>query len=84
MILPETHCLAGETIILENYSVFHNNRNVINKKITHGPGGIAIAVSNKILQDHIILNITRGIDGQISMKLKNKYNDFILGKNERN
>ena len=79
MILPETHCLAGETIILENYSVFHNNRNVINKNRTHGSGGIAIAVSNKILQDHIILNITRGIDGQISMKLKNRYNDFILG-----
>ena len=78
LILPETHCLAEESILLENYSVYHNNRKVIGNR-THGSGGIAIAINNQILQNHIILNITKGIDGQISMKLRNRLNGFTVG-----
>ena len=79
LILPETHCMNDESIMLENYIVYNNNRRPIGNNNTRGSGGIAIAVNKNILKDHIVINVTKGIDGQISLKCKNIYNEFTVG-----
>ena len=77
-IIPETHCRLNEKLELENYTVYQNNRKSPEKN-RRGSGGIAIAVSNSILVSHTILNISKGIDGQISIKLQNRLNEFTIG-----
>ena len=77
-ILPETHCMRDETIDLESYIVYHYNRDTPSKS-RRGSGGIAIAVHNSILDSHTVISVSKGIDGQLGLKLKNKSNDFLLG-----
>ena len=77
-ILPETHCLPDETIEIENYTLYQNNRDPKNKKGI-GSGGIAIAVHESVLASHEIISIIKGIDGQIAIKLKCKINDIKVG-----
>ena len=78
LVLPETHCLSDEFIEIDNYTIFQNNRNVKGSR-THGSGGIAIAVNNCIFNYHSIVSFTKGIDGQISLKIKNNLNEFTIG-----
>ena len=79
LILPETHCLPNQNIEIESYTLFHNNRK-INANRNRGSGGIAIAIKNSILEDHLIVAIfNEQIDGQIGLKLKNCKTDLYVG-----
>ena len=44
-----------------------------------GSGGIAIAINNSMLKTHTLVSVIKGIDGQISIKLLNTTNDFMIG-----
>ena len=79
LILPETHCLPHQKIVIENYTLFQNNRsNQANS--SRGSGGIAVAIKNDILKDHQIISIfSNSVDGQIGIKLKNCKNDLKIG-----
>ena len=79
LVLPETHCLPDQKIEIENYTLFQNNRKVLTNCV-RGSGGIAIAVKNDILNDHIIIAaINDKVDGQIGLKLKNVKNYLVVG-----
>ena len=78
LILPETHCLPNDIIEIDNYKIFQNNRpNAVGTR--RGSGGIAIAVHSSVIESHTVVSVNKGVDGQISVKLKNKFNDFIVG-----
>ena len=53
LVLPETHCFPNQKIEIENYTLFQNNRKLVTNCV-RGSGGIAIAVRNDILNDHVI------------------------------
>ena len=79
VILPETHCFPNQKLDIENYTCFQNNRKV-NNNLVKGSGGIALAVSNDILEDHMIMTVFNDkIEGQIALKLKNIKNDLLVG-----
>ena len=59
--------------------MFQNNRPVLNAGARRGSGGIAIAINNSIFESHTVVSIMKGVDGQISVKLKNNQNDFLIG-----
>ena len=70
VILPETHCFPNQKLDIENYTCFQNNRKV-NNNLVKGSGGIALAVSNDILEDHMIMAVFNDkIEGQIALKMK--------------
>ena len=78
LILPETHCLLGQTLIIDNYIVYqHNRSNQGNAR--KGSGGIAIAIHWSILNSHSVVSVVKGDDGQLAVVLKNRYNDFTVG-----
>jgi hypothetical protein len=78
LILPEIHSLPHESIDLENYKIFQFNRpNQGNAR--RGSGGIAIAIHVTVLDSHVVLSVNKGLDGQLSIKLKNLNNDFLVG-----
>ena len=77
-IIPETHCRDDECIEIDKFKIFQNNRKV-NDNNRRGSGGIAIAVSNSVLETHSVVNISKGIDGQLAIKLKNTLNDSVVG-----
>ena len=68
-ILPETHCLGDETVELDSYTVYKNNR-VPQANITKGSGGIAIALHSSVVESHTILSVYYGVDGQLAIKMK--------------
>ena len=79
IVLPETHCFPNQIIEIENYTLFQNNRKIISNCV-RGSGGIAIAVRNDILNDHVIISVFNDkVDGQIGLKLKNSKNDLFVG-----
>ena len=79
IIIPEIHCTPDQKIEIENFTVFQLNRPQ-NINARRGSGGIAIAINNLLLESHEIISVyTHGCDGQIGIKLKNKFNDFIVG-----
>ena len=80
LILPETHCNnPQQKIEIENYTIFQNNRLNTNNR-SRGSGGIAIAVKSNLLEQHVIISIyNNSYDGQLGIKLKNIYNDFVIG-----
>ena len=64
---------------MENYTLFQNNRKVLTNCV-RGSGGIAIAVQNDILNDHVVIAVFNDkVDGQIGLKLKNIKNDLTVG-----
>ena len=70
LVLPETHCFPEQKINMENYTLFQNNRKVLTNCV-RGSGGIAIAVQNDILNDHVVIAVFNDkVDGQIGLKLK--------------
>ena len=81
LILPEHHCLPDESFELENYKIYQNNRPILGGGVRRGSGGIAIAINLTILETHTVVSVTKGVDGQISVKLRCNFNDFIVGPN---
>ena len=79
MILPEHHCLPNQSFEIENFKIFQNNRPILNAGARRGSGGIAIAINNSLFEFHTVVSVVNGVDGQISVKLKNNLNDFIIG-----
>ena len=79
LVLPETHCFPNQKIEIENYTLFQNNRKLVSNCV-RGSGGIAIAVRNDILNDHVVIAVYDDkVDGQIGIKLKNCKNDLMVG-----
>ena len=78
IILAESHCLPNDSIELDNFKVYHNNR-PLNNNARRGSGGIAIAINNSVLDTHIVVSVTKGVDGQLAIKLKNINSGFLLG-----
>jgi hypothetical protein len=75
LILPEIHSLPHESITIDNYKIFQFNR--LNQgNARRGSGGIAIAIHLSVLDSHVVLSVNKGLDGQLSIKLKNLSNDF--------
>ena len=68
-IFSETHCRKDETIEFDNYVIYSNNRTV-NANSKKGSGGISIALHESIVNSHTILSVVRGVDGQLSLKMK--------------
>ena len=80
ILLTETHCFDNQVISIDNYLVFQQNRKVINANARRGSGGVAIAISELIMREHIILGVYKGnVDGLLGIKLQNKQNSFKLG-----
>ena len=80
IILTETHCFDHQIISIDNYRVFQQNRKVINANARRGSGGIAIAISETIMREHILLGLFKcNSDGLLGMKLENTQNGFKLG-----
>ena len=77
-ILPETHCHENELIEIDNFTIYQNNRSG-NSRNRRGSGGIAIAIHKTVLENHEVVAILKGIDGQLALKLKNTLNNFLLG-----
>ena len=44
-----------------------------------GSGGIAVAVNNSVLDNHKVISVLKGIDGQLSLKLRHIESGFIFG-----
>ena len=79
LILPEHHCLPNELFELKNYKVFQNNRPIMTGGARRGSGGIAIAINDSVLETHALVSVVKGVDGQISVIIQNKANDFKIG-----
>ena len=79
MILPEHHCLPNEIFDLDNYKVFQNNRPILAGGARRGSGGIAIAINDSLFDTHKLVSVIKGVDGQITVKLRNNLNDFTVG-----
>ena len=77
-ILPEIHCLPNETIEIDNYTVYQNNRTP-HGNVNLGSGGIAIAIHDSVLECHTIKSVIKGIDGQIAIKLKCNKTEVTVG-----
>ena len=71
-LLSETHCLKDETISIEGFTIYNYNRNKISPRAIRGSGGVAIAISNKLLNNHSIVATYKGTyDGILALKLTN-------------
>ena len=79
LILPEHHCLPNEQFELENFKIFQNNRPTLTGNARRGSGGIAIAINNILFDTRTLVSVVKGVDGQISVKLQNIFNDLKVG-----
>ena len=79
LILPEIHCLPDEVIELDNYKIFQHNRPQLGGGARRGSGGIAIAIHASVFDTHTVVSVIKGVDGQLSVKLKCNCNDFLIG-----
>ena len=78
LIITETHCIREELVTIENYIVYQFNRTG-QDNARRGSGGVAIAIHNSVLDNHVVISVDKGMDGQLSIKLKHVENDFLLG-----
>ena len=76
MYLQETWNLKNDTILLDGYTVYCNNRTCINKKSPKGSGGVAIAVKDKMFEEYIVDMLECEVDGVLIMRLTNKHTDY--------
>ena len=80
LVIPETHCMENQTIKIDNFTVFQQNRTLSNPNLRKGSGGIAIAVNNSIMQYHSVVSIHKNdTDGILGLKLVNNSTQFTLG-----
>ena len=80
VFLSETFCKRNDSFSITNYTVIQFNRQKISAKSVRGSGGCAIALSNKLLCNHVIVATYRGRqDGILAVKLRNTENDHLIG-----
>ena len=59
IILTETHCLNNQVISIDNYTVFQQNRRLVDVNARRGSGGVIVAINNNILGNHKILAVKK-------------------------
>ena len=80
IFLSETFCLRDETFSISGYKVIQFNRQSVSHRSVRGSAGIAIAISNKLLSNHVVDAIYRGRqDGILAIKLRCSDNDLVIG-----
>ena len=84
IILTKTHCLDHQTISIDNYVVFQQNRKVLNRIARRGSGGVAIAVSRYIMQGHSVQGAyMTNTDGLLGIKIIDNKTCFKLRYNSQ-
>ena len=76
--MPEHHCINDQVLKIDNYEIFQYNRKS-DANLSHGSGGIAIAVHRTVLDTHIVVGTYKGMDGQLAIKLRNIKTEFTVG-----
>jgi hypothetical protein len=80
VFLSETFCRCDKTFSITNYTVIQFNRQTISHHSVRGSGGLAIALSNKLLLNHIIVATYKGRqDGILAVKLRCTENGSLIG-----
>ena len=75
----ETHLIGNESISINGYSSYCNNRLVKKGKRKRGSGGVAILVSNKLLSNFVVSRLDCLCDGLIGIRLMSRnVNQSIL------
>ena len=80
IFLAETFCKNDDVFSIPDYKVIQFNRTTISRRSVRGSGGCAIAISNKLLSNHVILSTHKGRqDGILGVKLKCTDNGAKIG-----
>ena len=77
LVMPEHHCINDQVLKIDNYEIFQYNRKS-DANLSHGSGGIAIAVHRTVLDTHIVVGTYKGMDGQLAIKLRNIKTEFSI------
>ena len=76
VLLQETWRIQNESIQLNNYTVYCNNRRCINRNSPKGSGGVAIAVHNILFNEYYVDILEDRFDGILIVKLAHKHTDY--------
>jgi len=76
--IAETHLLRSESINLQGYTWFGNNRKYIHKNANHGSGGVGFLIKNTLLQDFEISILNESHEGILWLQMKHKTDEFLL------
>ena len=80
IFLSETFCKHDDVISVPNFKVIQFNRRTISRRAVRGSGGCAIALSNRLLSNHVIVATYYGKqDGILAVKLRCTQNDALIG-----
>ena len=80
IFISETFCRQNDTFSITNYKVIQFNRQKISRNSIRGSGGCAIALSDKLLSNHVIVDTIKGRqDGILAVKLRCTDNDALVG-----
>ena len=80
LFISETFCKRNDTFTINNYKVIQFNRQLISHRSVRGSGGCAIALSNDLLSNHVIVATYRGRqDGILAVKLRCTENNATVG-----
>ena len=80
IFISETFCRRNDTFTITNYTVVQFNRQKISQNSVRGSGGCAIALSDKLLSNHVIVDTIKGRqDGILAVKLRCTDNDALVG-----
>ena len=74
--LSETWTRGNETIRINGYHTFINNRQLINRRCGRGSGGTAMLVKNSLFNTYFVRRTDHGEEGIISINLINKTTEF--------
>ena len=79
-LLSETHCFKNELLHINGFKNFQYNRAKVSDRAIKGSGGVAIALNNRLLTNHIIVAEYKGTyDGLLALKLRNIDSDSLIG-----
>ena len=80
IMLTETFCRDDDVLTIPNFTVIQYNRKSVSHRANRGSGGCAIAITNDILNNHVIVATHKGKqDGILAVKLRCVDNDAIIG-----
>ena len=80
IMLTETFCRDDDVLTIPNFTVIQYNRKSVSHRANRGSGGCAIAITNDILNNHVIVATYKGKqDGILAVKLRCVDNDAIIG-----
>ena len=72
--------MDNQQIVIDNYTVYQQNRRLLNANSRRGSGGIIIAVNNSILSNHNVVGVFKNEnDGLLGLKVKNVETGFKIG-----